>query len=155
MKSKNHFNILISSIAMVAFALVFASCAKKENTEELARIAELERTIAEKDKLAQEEAKKAALAEEARQLAEAKAAREAVAQQERLAEIAALKASEEAAQRRAEVLRREAEQEAAKLLVLAAIERGADLELPPAWRIFFYFPLMHAEQVAPQELGVR
>lgn len=40
-------------------------------------------------------------------------------------------------------------------VTLAAIERGADLELPPAWRIFFYFPLMHAEQVAPQELGVR
>jgi hypothetical protein len=40
-------------------------------------------------------------------------------------------------------------------VTLAAIERGADLELPPAWRIFFYFPLMHAEQVPPQELGVR
>ena len=40
-------------------------------------------------------------------------------------------------------------------VTLAAIKRGADLELPPAWRIFFYFPLMHAEEVAAQELGVR
>eukprot|EP01052_Picozoa_sp_SAG31_P016105 SAG31_NODE_1055_length_10134_cov_14.461837_3_plen_216_part_00 len=37
---------------------------------------------------------------------------------------------------------------------LAAIERGDDLVLPPAWRVFFYFPLMHAENVLDQELAV-
>ena len=91
--------------------IAVTSYAKKENTEELARIAELDQIIAEKDKLAQEEAKKAALAEEARQLAEAKAASEAAAQQEKLAEIAALKASEEAAQRMWEALLLEAEKQ--------------------------------------------
>jgi uncharacterized protein (DUF924 family) len=37
----------------------------------------------------------------------------------------------------------------------AAIGRGDDLALPPAWRLFFYFPLMHAENVPDQRLGVR
>ena len=110
MKGENYLSVLTSTLCNIAISIADTSCAKKENTAELARIAELKQTIAEKDKLAQEEAKKAA-----RQLAEAKAASEATAQQEKLAEIAALKASEEAAQRMSEALLLEAEKQGAKL----------------------------------------
>ena len=44
--------------------------------------------------------------------------------------------------------------EKALATTLSAIKRGMDLQLPPAWRLFFYFPLMHAENVPDQELGV-
>ena len=115
MEGNNYFSVLTSNLGIVVISIAVTSYAKKENTEELARIAELDQTIAEKDKLAQGEAKKAALVEEARQLAEAKAAIEAAAQREKLAEIAALKASEEAAQRMSEALLLEAEKQAAKL----------------------------------------
>jgi uncharacterized protein (DUF924 family) len=39
----------------------------------------------------------------------------------------------------------------AATLAREAIERGFDSQVPEDWRIFFYMPLMHAENLADQE----
>ena len=40
-------------------------------------------------------------------------------------------------------------------VTLSAIERGLDLELPPSWRVFFYFPLMCACPFPPSAPQLR
>ncbi len=43
-----------------------------------------------------------------------------------------------------------ASDEKAREVADRAIRRGFDLEVPPAWRIFFYLPFVHSEDLADQ-----
>ena len=39
----------------------------------------------------------------------------------------------------------------ARVVADRAIERGFDMRVPPAWRLFFYMPLHHSEHLADQQ----
>lgn len=107
--------VLVIALLLAGFFAFKSVNANKEIEAEAARIAELEQAVQEQELLTQQAAKKAALAEEARRLAEAKASKDALSEQARLAEIAELKAKESEARRAAQTAAAAAERESARL----------------------------------------
>lgn len=107
--------VLILALLLAGFFAFKSVSANKAAEADAARVEELELALQEKDRLAQQEASKAALADEARRLAEAKSAKDAQGEKARLAEIASLKAKENQARIAAQQARAAAEKETARL----------------------------------------
>ncbi len=107
--------VLVLAILAAGFFAFKSMNAGKGRAAEQEQIAALELAVQEKEQLAQAEAKKAALANEARRLAEANASKNAAAESAQLAEIATLKAREQEALRQAAAAKQAAEREKARL----------------------------------------